>query len=52
MGRAMLILVILLSTVFAGIALRMQTKMLDLPDVLRDDQLKRETENVSDYALR
>ena len=52
MGRAMLIMVILLSTVFAGIALRMQTKMLELPDVLRDDQLKRETENVSDYALR
>lgn len=52
MGKSSLILVILLSTIFAGIAIRMQNRMLDLPDVLRDDQIKRETENVSDYALR
>jgi hypothetical protein len=48
----MLILLILMSTIFAGIALRMQTKMQDLPDLLRDDQIKRESENISDYALR
>lgn len=48
----MLILVILMSTIFAGIAMRAQNRALELPDVLRDDQIKRETENVSDYALR
>lgn len=52
MGRATLILVVLLSTLFAGIAMRMNKHMLMLPDVLRDDQIKRETENISDYALR
>lgn len=52
MGRATLILVVLLSTLFAGIAMRMNRHMLLLPDVLRDDQIKRETENISDYALR
>ncbi len=52
MGRSMLILVILMSTLYAGIGLRLQTKMLDLPDLLRDDQIKRESENISDYALR
>ena len=52
MGRGMLILVILMSTIFAGIAMRAQNRALELPDVLRDDQIKRETENVSDYALR
>ncbi len=52
MGRASLILVILMSTLFAGIAMRMNRRMLDLPEMLTDLQLKRAAENLSDYSLR
>lgn len=52
MGRATLILVILMSTIFAGISLRLQNDMTRVPDLLAHEQLKKETENVSDYALR
>ncbi len=48
----MLILVLLMSTLFTGIALRMHNRMQELPDYLTNHQLKRDTENVSDYALR
>lgn len=52
MGRATLILVIMMSTLFAGLTMRMNTNMLKLPDLLTEHQIKREAENISDYSLR
>jgi hypothetical protein len=52
MGRATLILVVLMSTLFAGVAMRMNRNMLELPELLTDNQIKREAENISDYSLR
>lgn len=52
MGRASLILVLLMSVLFTNIILRMQTNMLKLPEMLTSHQIKRECENISDYSLR
>lgn len=52
MGRSVLILVILMSTLFAGIVINLQEKMLNLPDVMVRNMLWKEAESVSDYALR
>lgn len=52
MGRTMLIVVILMSTIFAGIIISLQRQMRRLPDHVVRNLLNKEAENVSDYALR
>ena len=52
MGRAILIVVILMSTIYAGIVIYVQREMLKLPAVLLDNVLRKEAENVSDFAIR
>jgi len=52
MGRAILIVVILISTIYAGIIVNVQKEMYKLPEVIVDNLLAKELENVSDYALR
>jgi len=41
-----------MSTLFAGIVINLQEKMLNLPDVMARNMLWKEAESVSDYALR
>lgn len=52
MGRAILIVVLLVSTIYAGIIVNVQKEMYKLPGVIVDNFLSKEIENVSDYALR
>jgi len=52
MGRAILIVVVLMSAVYAGIILRMHKKMIDLPNQLIEVLLNKQAENTSDYILR
>lgn len=52
MGRAILIVVLLVSTIYAGIIIQVQKEMYKLPEVIVDNLLSKELENVSDYALR
>jgi hypothetical protein len=52
MGRTILIVVILMSTIYAGVVISVQKEMTKLPAVLVDNLLRKEVENVSDYAIR
>ncbi len=52
MGKAMLIVVLLIGTIYAGIMLHLQNKMLSLPMVKVQQLLDKEAESVSDFALR
>ncbi len=52
MGRSILLLVLLMSTLYAGIMISIQHKMLDLPDIISQNMLLKQIEGVSDYALR
>ncbi|MGC9362781.1 MAG: hypothetical protein ACP5F3_07625, partial [Candidatus Syntrophosphaera sp.] len=52
MGRALIILVLLMSTLFVAVAVRVQKDMSRLPDTLLEEQLQKEAEDVSDYVLR
>ncbi len=52
MGRAILIVVILVSTIYAGIIINVQKEMYKLPGVIVDNFINKEVENVNDYALR
>lgn len=52
MGRAILIVVLLVSTIYAGIIVNVQKEMYKLPGVIVDNFITKEIENVSDYALR
>ena len=52
MGRSVLILVVLMSTIFGGIVVSMQRRMQNFPEVMVRNLLKKEAESVSDYALR
>lgn len=52
MGRSMLIVVLLMSTIFGGIVIALQRQMRSLPDVMVRNLLLKEAESVSDYALR
>ncbi|MCB5252192.1 MAG: LamG domain-containing protein [Candidatus Cloacimonetes bacterium] len=52
MGRAMLIFVILMTTIFAGVLINLNNKLSEMPTVLVRNTLMREAENVSDFALR
>lgn len=52
MGRSILILVLLMTTLFTGIMVRLERKMLDLPDLVTENMIVKQAEGVSDYALR
>ena len=52
MGRASLMFVILMTTIFASVLVRVQRSIGGVPDVLIRNQLNKEIENVSDYVLR
>jgi hypothetical protein len=52
MGRAILLVVILVSTIYAGIIINVQREMYKLPEVIVDNFIGKEAENVNDYALR
>jgi hypothetical protein len=52
MGRAILLVVILVSTVYAGIIINVQREMYKLPEVIVRNFNSKQAENVSDYALR
>nr|MDK2851604.1 hypothetical protein [Candidatus Cloacimonadota bacterium] len=52
MGRAVLIFVMLMTTIFASILINLNERVSGVPDVLIVNQLKKESENVSDFALR
>lgn len=48
----MLIFVILMTTIFAGVLVNLNRRLVDTPTVLVRNTLMREAENVSDFALR
>jgi hypothetical protein len=52
MGRAILLVVILVSTIYAGIIINVQKEMYKLPEVIVDNFISKQSENVNDYALR
>ncbi len=52
MGRALMVVVILMSTIFAGIVISMQRHLLKVPETITSNLIRREAENISDYALR
>ncbi len=52
MGRASLVFVILMTSIFAGVLVRIQSNIAGVPDVLIRNQLNKEIENISDYVLR
>ncbi len=52
MGRAVLIVVLLVSAIYSGVVMNLQKKMLKIPEVLVKNVLQKHAENLSDYALR
>jgi len=52
MGRSMLIVVLLMSTLYAGIMVTLQRHMFSVPDIISDNMMVKQAESVSDYALR
>ena len=48
----MIVVVILMGTVYAGIMYNMQKRLFDLPQVMVRQLISKESESVSDYALR
>lgn len=52
MGRAALIFVILMTTIYAGILTSLNKFIGGVPEILIRNQLNKEAENVSDFALR
>lgn len=48
----MLIVVVLMSTIYAGIMITLQRHMFSVPDIITQNLLMKQTEGVSDYALR
>ena len=52
MGRSMLIVVVLMSTLYAGIMITLQRHMFSVPDIITRNMLMKQAEGVSDYALR
>lgn len=48
----MLIVVVLMSTLYAGIMVTLQRHMFDVPDIITDNMVTKQAESVSDYALR
>lgn len=52
MGRAILIVVILMTAIYSTVLVTMQRRMLDLPRIIQRNALTKQAESVSDYALR
>ncbi|MDD2361128.1 MAG: hypothetical protein PHE66_11925, partial [Syntrophaceticus schinkii] len=52
MGRASLMFVILMTSIFASVLVRVQRSIGGVPDVLIRNQLNKEIENISDFVLR
>ncbi|MDZ4122107.1 MAG: hypothetical protein U1C33_06770 [Candidatus Cloacimonadaceae bacterium] len=52
MGRSLLIIVVLMSTIYAGITITSQKRMLSIPYITARNMINKEVESVSDYALR
>ena len=52
MGRAMLIFVVLMTAIYSSVLVSMQRRLLDLPRIIQRNQLTKQAESVSDYALR
>lgn len=52
MGRTLLIIVVLMSTIYAGITVNSQNRLLSLPRITARNMINKEAESVSDYALR
>lgn len=52
MGRAMLIVVVLMGTIYAGIMTHLERNLFSLPVIISRNMLQRQAESVSDYALR
>jgi hypothetical protein len=48
----MLIVVLLMSTLYAGIMITMQRRLFSVPDIITHNLLNKQAEGVSDYALR
>ncbi|MDD4309901.1 MAG: hypothetical protein PHO32_05930 [Candidatus Cloacimonetes bacterium] len=52
MGRAMLLVTVLMASLYAGIMTTMQRNILSLPNIISRNMLSKQAESVSDYALR
>jgi hypothetical protein len=52
MGRAMLIVTVLMASLYAGIMTTMQRNILSVPNIISRNMLTKQAESVSDYALR
>ena len=52
MGRAMLLVTVLMASLYAGIMTTMQRNILSLPNIITRNMLSKQAESVSDYALR
>lgn len=52
MGRAVIIIALLIGSVYGGIMLRMQSRMFKLPQMQVKQYIEKEAESVSDFALR
>jgi hypothetical protein len=52
MGRAILIVVVLMTAIYSTVLVSMQRRMLDLPRIVQRNMLSKQAESVSDYALR
>ncbi|MDZ4182713.1 MAG: LamG-like jellyroll fold domain-containing protein [Candidatus Cloacimonadaceae bacterium] len=52
MGRAMLLISLMVGTIYGGIMLRLQNRMLKLPQMKIVQLIEKEAESVSDFALR
>lgn len=52
MGRAMLMVSVLMATIYAGIMVTMQRNILSVPNIVSRNMLTKQAESVSDYALR
>lgn len=52
MGKAVLIAVVLLTSLYSGILLNVQKNLYHLPEIMAQNFLQKEAENLSDFALR
>ncbi|NLO11670.1 MAG: LamG domain-containing protein [Candidatus Cloacimonetes bacterium] len=52
MGRNIIVLVVLMSTLYAGIMMSLQRKLLSVPDLITLNMMTKQAEGVNDYALR
>lgn len=52
MGRTMLIVILLMGAVYTGLIGGLQERMLYIPEIISRNIIRKQTESVSDYALR